>query len=240
MSTSTHSDSTRSEMEKKLAQIMVGPGSLTEKLAIVRSGRDHFLPAEITNIMDRAIEDLVKSGIRASALKPGDRLPVFTLPDTAGKPVDIADLLKARPLVITFYRGGWCPYCNIQLHALNLALPQIEALGASIVAISPELPDRQATTQEAQHLSFPLLHDVGSRVARKFGIVYELPADLQSVYQELGHGLGDMNGSAGATELPLPATFVAGRDGIIQLAHVEGDYTQRLDPKTIIVTLQKS
>jgi peroxiredoxin len=85
-----------------------------------------------------------------------------------------------------------------------------------------------------------VLHDVGSRVARKFGIVYELPADLQSVYQELGHGLDDMNGSAGATELPLPATFVAGRDGIIQLAHVEEDYTQRLDPKTIIVTLQKS
>jgi peroxiredoxin len=187
------------EIEEKFAQIMAGPDTLMEKLAAVRADRDSFVPAEITAVMDRAIDDLVRSGIRKSSLKPGDPLPAFKLPDIFGETIDTEALLQRGPLVVNFYRGSWCPYCNLELRALQQALSAIRASGASLVAVSAELPDRQAAMSEAHGIYFPLLHDIGNRVAKRFGIAYELPTDLLGAYQTLGHPLHKVNGPEGAT-----------------------------------------
>src|SRR5260370_656086 len=171
--------------------------------------RDHYrnqvIPPDKLELMDRATEQLIASSLKASALKEGDRVDGFTLIDTHGAPVHLKSLLKTGPAVISFYRGGWCPYCNIELRGLQRALPEIRALGASLVAISPQLPDNSLSTEEKNNLSFSVLSDVGNVVARRFGFVFTLPDDLLDTYKAFNHGLADINGEEGATELPMPA-----------------------------------
>jgi peroxiredoxin len=223
-----------------LQTIFSGSDSMQDKLAKVRHLRDDFIPSEFTAIMDRAIDDLVKSGVRKSALKLNDHIPQFTLLDTDGVIHSAADLLQAGPLVISFYRGSWCPYCNIELRGLQAALPKIKALGASVIGISPELPERQLETRETNELGFPILHDPGNQVAKLFGIVYELPTDLLAVYQDLGHDLAHVNGTSSATELPLPATFVVAQSGRVSLAYIDEDYARRLSTDHILAALHFS
>jgi peroxiredoxin len=188
--------------------------------------RNRVTPPEKLAIMDRDTEELVASGIKVSALKEGDRVRDFILMDTHGQQVRVQRLLEKGPVVISFYRGGWCPYCNIELRGLQRVLPEITALGASLVAISPQLPDNSLSTEEKNHLAFPVLSDVGNIVARQFGIVYRLPDDLLETYVAFNHGLADMNGEDGATELPMPATYVLDPSGVVRVAFVDEDYTK--------------
>jgi peroxiredoxin len=223
-----------------LAKVMASRASAPAKLATLRAARDQFLPAEIGRVMDRAIDDLRQVRAQNQALKVGDTMPPFTLPDLAGTPVSAFALLERGPLVISFYRGSWCPYCNIEIQGLQRALPAIEAAGASVVAISPELPDQAAARGATKKPGFPILHDEANRVAKLFGIVFALPTELLNVYQTLGHGLADANGPAGATELALPATFVVGSNGAIRFTFVDEDYTRRADIDDIIAALKRT
>ena len=192
------------------------------------------IPSDKLVVMDKATADLVASGLSKGALKAGDRMPDFTLNDAHGEPVRLKDLLELGPVIISFYRGGWCPYCNIELRGLERALPQIKKLGASLVAISPELPDRSLSTEEKNQLTFRVLSDTGNKVARSFGVAFRLPDDLLAVYKGFHHALDEINGTEGAEELPMPATFVVDHTGIVRLAFVVEDYYQRLDPDVII------
>jgi peroxiredoxin len=180
---------------------------------------------------------LIASEVSKNALKVGEQMPNFTLNDAHGKPVRLQDILQLGPVVVSFYRGGWCPYCNIELRSLQRALPQIKELGATLVAISPELPDNTISTEEKNGLTFPVLSDRGNRVAKSFGIAFKLPDYLIEAYDNFNHSLGDVNGREGAEELPIPATFVVDRTGVVRLAFVEENYYKRLDPDTIIETL---
>ena len=217
--------------------------STIQTTAELDDARDHYrsrvIPPEKLKIMDRATEELVASGLKETALNEGDRVDDFILPGAHGAPVRLQSLLETGPVVISFYRGGWCPYCNIELRGLERALPEIKALGASLVAISPQLPDNSLSTEEKNHLTFAVLSDVGNVIARRFGIVFKLPDDLLETYEAFNHGLTDMNGEGGATELPVPATYVLDRSGIIRLAFIEEDYTKRLDPQIILEALRK-
>jgi peroxiredoxin len=201
-----------------------------------RNRRDD-IPADLLALMDNALVTLNAIGLSKSALKVGDRAPAFTLNDAYGKPVQLETLLQLGPVVVSFYRGGWCPYCNIELRGLQRALPRIKELGASLVAISPELPDRSISTQERNKLEFSVLSDLGNKVARSFGLAFKLPEDLLELYKKFKHGLDDVNGEQGAKELPIPGTFVVDRTGVVRLAFVEEDYTKRLDPDAIIESL---
>lgn len=201
--------------------------------------RNEVIPTEKLEIMDRATEELIRSGIRSNALKEGDRVEDFILMDAHGSPLRLQQMLSEGPVVVAFYRGGWCPYCNIELRGLQRALPQMQKLGASLVAISPQLPDNSLSTEEKNGLRFPVLSDVGNAIARRFGIVFTLPPDLLATYEGFQHGLHRMNGEQGATELPIPATFVLDRSGVVQLAYVDEDYTRRLDPEVILNKLQQ-
>ena len=186
----------------------------------------------------QTISDLVAHGLSALALREGDVAPDFSLPDAHGHMVALKTLLDRGPVVISFYRGGWCPFCNLELRGLQRVLPEIVQMGASLVAISPQLPDNSLSTQEKNQLTFPVLSDVGNIVAKRFRIVFTLPTALVEANRAIGRELVEINGESGAAQLPMPATFVLDKSGVIRLAFVEEDWSKRLDPDIVLDTLR--
>jgi peroxiredoxin len=184
-----------------------------------------------------AVIEVADAKIAERAVSVGEPVPEFHLPSITGTVVDSSELLGRGPLVISFYRGGWCPYSNIELRALQGKLPEIEALGASLVAISPELPDRAAMTADSNALTFPVLYDQGNEVARRFRLTHQIAPEV--VRYQLGNGndVAAYNG-VDTAEVPLPATYVVDTGGIIQYVFVVADYTRRADPDTVIRMLR--
>jgi peroxiredoxin len=203
------------------------------------AGKFAFKPtAERLALMDRATAELIGSGQTQRAKKAGDAAPAFTLNDPDGKPVSSRDLLAKGSLVVSFYRGVWCPYCNLELQALQEALPEIIARGASLVAISPQTAPNSRRSQRENKLAFPILSDVRSEVADAFGIRFALPDYLVEVYKGFGNNLPVVNDDP-AWVLPMPARYVIGSDGVIAYAEVNPDYTHRPDPSELLPVLDR-
>lgn len=169
------------------------------------------------------------------ALNVGDKAPDFTLPNAVGEAVTLNELLRDGPVVITWYRGGWCPYCNIHLKGFQDLLPQFTAVGAQLVAISPETPDNSLDTKQKSDLAFHVLSDDGNAVARRFNIAYQLGAPLRSRFGEM---LQEYNGDASG-ELPLAATYVVDTDGTITYAYLNEDYRERAEPSDVLAAVRK-
>jgi peroxiredoxin len=202
--------------------------------------KEQFLrtaPAGRPALYEAKIEELRTSFALEAAAGLGSIASDFRLPDVEGNMVSLSDLLLDGPVVVTFYRGGWCPYCNIQLRAYQAALPQMAALGAHLVAISPQLPDQSLSTAQADELTFHVLSDVGNQTARRFGLVYALPEELRAARRSNNKALPGINGDE-SWELPVPATYVIARDGRIVLAYIEVDYRKRLGPEAILDALR--
>lgn len=195
------------------------------------------VPPAVIRTMHRATAELIASGAAGRALKAGDQAPAFTLETHEGKPVSLRDLLARGPLVLSFYRGVWCPYCNMELQALEAALPDFTALGASLAAISPQTPVNSRKSVRQNGLSFPILADKGNEVAASFGLRFALPDDLIALYRSLKNDLPAVNGDPSWT-LPMPARFVIGQDGIILYAEVNPDYTRRPEPEAMLPALR--
>jgi peroxiredoxin len=206
--------------------------------AELQEAREHYrtkvIPAEKLTVMDAATEALIRSGQEQQVLGKGELAPDFLLSDAQGRMVRLADLWQDAVTVLVFYRGGWCPYCNIHLRGFQQLYSDFEAAGVQLVAVSPQLPDRSLDTAEKDALEFPVLSDVGNHAARSFGLAFQLPPALLSLYQKFGHGMAEVNGEAGATELPIPGVFVIGRDGRIVESWVDADYTHRVDPAMVL------
>lgn len=211
--------------------------SLTEQLAAQRRASRTRIPAPALAVMDRATRELAASDIGEASAAVGSRAPDFALPDATGASVALGELLGEGPVVLSFYRGGWCPYCNLELAALEGALGEIEECGARLVAVSPQLPDASLSTAEKLSLSFPVLSDVGNTVARAYGLTFRLPGELRELYASLGNDLAATNGDD-RFELPVPATFVIGQDATIAWRFVDPDYTHRGDPAEILAALR--
>ena len=188
------------------------------------------------NLMQAATEALITHGVGKAALGVGDIISAFQLPNAYGKSVDITDLLKNGPIIITFYRGSWCPYCNLELRAYQSKIEEIHSYGAQVIAISPELPDSSFSNTEKLVLSFEVLSDFGNVVARKFGLVFKLPDNLVEVYKQLNSDITKHNGDD-SWELPIPATYVVGTDHRITFAYANPDYLQRVDPQQVVLSL---
>jgi len=210
---------------------------LEQDLANFKAEFERTAPAGRAALYDSKVEELRAKFALDGVLKVGDRVPEFSLPDASGSPVSLADALNGGAAVVTFYRGGWCPYCNLQLKAYQQALPEITALGAQILAVSPQLPDGSLSTAEKNGLKFPVLSDVGNSVARSFGLVYALPEELRAALRSNGKALPGVNGDE-SWELPVPATFVVNTDRRIAFVFVEVDYRRRLGPEELIAALR--
>jgi peroxiredoxin len=211
--------------------------SLKQELAEYRAGWFKRVPVERQVIMERHIAEL-RNGLAKSALKVGDRAPAIVLGNARGKTVDVDTMLKKGPVIVTFYRGGWCPYCNLELRAFQQVLPDIEAASASLVAISPEKPDDTLSTTEKNALTFEVLSDVGQKVGRAFRLVYDFSDELKSAYGGFGRDIPTKNGTVDEWALPIAASYVIDRDGTIIYAHTDADYRDRADPSDILALLR--
>jgi peroxiredoxin len=195
-------------------------------------------PPAVVQALHRAIDELIASGAPDRALKTGDTAPGFILPDPDGKLISSQDLLARGPLVVSFYRGVWCPYCNLDLAALEAARAELEARGASLVAISQQTPPNSRKAQRQGNLGFPILSDRGGEVVNAFRVRWSLPRYLQEVHKQVGADLTMFNGEDSWT-LPLPARYVIGRDGVIAYAEVNADYTKRPEPSDMLQILEQ-
>jgi peroxiredoxin len=210
--------------------------SLTQQLAELKAQNQAKQPEEVKAAMAADLEKLAMSGLVENAPQQGQYLTDFTLNNHNGEPRSLSQLRQNGPVVIIFYRGGWCPYCNMELHAYQQALPAIKEAGATLVAITPELPDASLSTAEKHGLAFEVLTDTNSDYARKIGIVFTLSPTLRPIYESFGINIEKHNGKD-QYDLPLAATFVVDTQGKIVSAFVTADYTKRADPEDIIKVL---
>ena len=216
--------------------------TLPERLAAFRAnfeagGPPYHAPAWVHELMHRATDELLASGAAERALQAGDRAPQFTLKDADGREVSSRELLAKGPLVVTFYRGVWCPYCNMDLQALQAASPAISERGAQLVAISPQTRSNSQKSQRENSVTFPILSDPNNEVAARFGLRFRLPEYLIELYRDtFKNDLAHVNGDPSWT-LPMPARYVIGKDGVIAYAEVNPDYTHRPDPEELLPVL---
>jgi peroxiredoxin len=212
--------------------------TLQTELNTFRSNWETRVGDHIAKLIAGDIVDLRASGILDHAAKAGDMFQATTnLRNAHNAPFDLRALIESKPAILTFYRGGWCPYCNLELRAYQALLAGIRADGAELVAVSPELPDHSLSTAEKNDLTFTVLSDVGGELASALGIRFTLSDAVRPFYEKAGHALPVRNGD-GVWALPMPATFVIERGGRIAKAFVEPDYRKRLDPQHALDSLR--
>ena len=211
-------------------------GVLTDDIAAYNAEKSKNVPIEILATMAQCTAELKASGIEDRAVRVGAKMPDFVLPNQHGEPRRLYEYLAESPVVLNVYRGGWCPYCNMEMKALHDALPEIESRGARLVGLSPEQPDRALATAERHAVAIDILSDAGNKVSEQLGLVFTLPEGLRAIYQKIGVDLPAYNGDD-SFRLPVPATYIIARDGTILYDFVNADYTQRLEPADIVAHL---
>jgi len=193
-------------------------------------------PSELLAGFAAAAERLDAIDFAARAPEVGEPAPEFTLADQRGEQVSLAELLRDGPVVLVFYRGEWCPYCNLQLRTFQAHLGQLAEHGAQLVAISPQTPDHSLSMAEQNELGFRVLSDVGASVIDEYGLRFEVDQQLRALTESVGNDIGAHNGPAGWT-LPAASTFVIDRDGVVRYAHVRGDWRERAEPADVLAAL---
>lgn len=183
-------------------------------------------------------KELTETDVIHTALRTGDKIPTFTLPNAVGNKIDIPLKEPHDYLIISFYRGEWCPFCNLEIKALQKHLPEFEKLNTKLIAISPQSPDKSLSIQQKHKLDFEVLSDVENKVGKKFGLVYTVAEYLTPIYENYGVGKEFMN-KDGRIELPIAATYIIDSNGTIIKEFLSTDYTKRLEPKTMIETIEK-
>jgi peroxiredoxin len=213
------------------------PLTIHEQSDQLKAAAAEHLPAAVLDVFDRSIADFLDEGIPAESVKAGDVLEPFTLDDATGRPVSLDEIVEDGPSVIVFYRGGWCPYCNLALRTYQeQLLPQLDAFGARLVAISPQSPDESLSTVEKAALEFTVLSDPGARLADRIGIAFEQADDVLAAQRTLGLDLTKVN-AEGAVRLPRPTVLVVDQQHTVRFVDVQPDYTARTEVADIIAAL---
>lgn len=195
------------------------------------------LPEEVQAIVMKNFEEIMSSDYGDKALNEGSTAADFRLPNAKGEETQLSKLLENGPVVLNFYRGGWCPFCNLEFKSLHDILPQIQERGATLIGVSPELPDNSLDTIEKHQIKFEVLSDVGNKLARQYGLVMSVPEVIRPLYLEWGLDLPNFNGDE-TWELPIPATYVINTDGKIVAAYVNKNYTERMEPYEVVTALK--
>ena len=213
--------------------------SYQEGLKELRGNLSNMLPEEALNVFNKDAEALQEEHTDILKLNVGDKAPNFSLPNAVNKTVDLYDVLKTNKVVLTFYRGTWCPYCNLVLNQYQQVLSEMKAAGATLIAISPQNPDSSLDIKEKNALQFEVLSDKGNAVTRQFTTVHKNPEKSLEKMTELGYNYDSFNAEEDS-ELPVPATFIIEQDGTVSFAKSEGaDYRNRVEASEIIASLNK-
>jgi peroxiredoxin len=213
------------------------PVTIHEQSEQLKAAAAERLPSDVAEAFDRSIQDLLDQGIPAGTLQVGDTLESFSLTDATGAPVTLDELVDSGPAVIVFYRGGWCPYCNLALRTYQRELlPELGAFGARLVAISPQSPDQSLSTVEKAELDFTVLSDPGNRVAHRVGIVFQQADEVLEAQRKLGLDLAQVN-AEGSTQLPRPSVLIVDKDRTVRFVDVQPDYTARTEVADILAGL---
>ena len=211
--------------------------NLNEKLGETVGAFMSSLPDDDAQIVGASFDKLNASHTGESAIAVGEIAPNFTLPGATGELVNLHSKLNEGPVVLSFYRGGWCPFCNLELQALQALLPEIKSLGASLIGISPETPDNSLATAEKHQLEFDVLSDVGNKTARDYGLIFTVYEEMRPLYLKWGLDVPASNGDD-SWELPVPATYIIDSNCIAHAAHIDKDYTKRMEPEEILRALR--
>src|SRR5262249_48210411 len=220
----------------RMTRATAPPATLTDRTRDLRAQLATMVPAELLGIFDGDADALGGTDFAGRSVRAGQPAPRFTLPDATGTPVALDGLLARGPVVLTFYRGTWCPYCNLQLRAYQEILGDIVARGAQLVAVSPQTPDQALSLVENEQLEFVVLSDAGNRVADQYGLTYTVDDAVKAAQAEVGIDLAAYNGDA-TYRLPATGTYVIARDGIVRYARVNGDFRDRAEPAEILQAL---
>lgn len=213
--------------------------SIREQSEQLQAASAARLPADVVEVFSRNSQQLHARGIPAGVVKVGDALAPFTLYNAVGKPVGLEDLVATGPAVLVFYRGGWCPYCNLALRTYQRELlPQLHAWHATLAAISPQTPDQSLSTAEKAALDFQVLSDPGSRLARRIGIAFEQAEEVLAAQRRLGLDLAHVN-EEGSTLLPMPTVLIVDPNRTVRFAEVHPDYTARTEVADIVAALAR-
>ncbi len=212
--------------------------SLQQNIKNFKIDMSHKAPADVLALMQRCTDELRASGIENKALGVGQQIPSFRLPDQHGRMHELNEYLKKGPLVINIYRGGWCPYCNMEMKALADTVESIRALGAELIGMSPETPEKAEVSSVQNNLKIDILSDKGNAYSKELGIVFVVPEVLRPIYSQFGIDIPAYNGDDTFT-LPLPATYIVRQDGVIHYAFINADYTERQEPADLIGQLKK-
>ena len=217
--------------DSESVDITQNTSSLQDKLDERSNNFNKKVDDSTKKIYKKGLDAVKNSGVIETAKKVGDEAPNFNLKNAVGETIELKDYLAKGPVVLTWYRGGWCPYCNLALHSLQEELPNFKAEGATLIALSPELPDESITTTEKHSLEFEVLSDLGNVVAREYGVVYKLEDELAKKYNQK-FDLNNHNGDT-SNELPIAATYIINTDGKIVYAFLNTDYKKRAEPSVI-------
>jgi peroxiredoxin len=208
--------------------------SIREQSQQLKAAASARLPAEVVAVFDRSVEQMRQKGVPSGTVAVGDRLESFTLSDATGAPVTLEDLVADGPVVIVFYRGGWCPYCNLALRTYQQELlPKMIAFDARLVAISPQTPDESLTTAQKAGLEFTVLSDPGSRLASRIGVAFQQAEEVLDAQRRLGLDLAQVNAEA-SIELPMPTVLIVDADRTVRFVDVQPDYTSRTEVADIV------
>jgi peroxiredoxin len=210
--------------------------SLKAQLELCRSEYEANVEPHVIDAARRSVQSLAETGLVAKAVKAGEAAPLFRLRRGRRDFIDLANLLNHGPVVISFLRGTWCPYCVLELQALAAAHPEIKRLGATLVALSPQARTPSSSLSSEGGLPFPVLQDAGCKIAGRYRIVFTVPQEFRTAYLALGYPRS-LKAASKDWVLPIPATYVLDSAGLVTLSYLDADYTTRLEPTEIIVAL---
>lgn len=195
-------------------------------------------PKEVSSVITDAVGNFKNTYDPARAIQPGNAFPKFQLSDATGNKVTLDDLLAKGPILVSFYRGEWCPFCNLELRALQNHLDEFRKSGVTLVAVSPELPDQSMSTSEKLSLKFPVLSDVDNQLAKQLGLLFPQPESMRIVFNTFGVDWNQRYGND-HLEIPVPATFLVDKKGTVRNSFVNPEYQHRLDPETALQWIEQ-